>query len=1047
MEKRSGLGRWLTGVVALGVLAGARPVEAQYFGRNKVQYESFDFRVLNTEHYNIYYYPIEEAAVQDAARMAERWQSRLSRIFNHKLTDTKPIVLYADHPDFQQTNILSGNISEGTGGVTESMKDRVVLPLTGSYRDTDHVLGHELVHSFQYDIAKSRGALSRSGIGSLPQWLIEGMAEYLSVGREDTHTAMWLRDAALRGDLPTLRQLTTDPRFFPYRYGQALWAYIGGRWGDRTVTELYKTALSRGWPAALQRHLGMNETQLSQAWMSDIRAAYLPLMEGRDRPEDIAKRVLAGDLGSGDMNVSPAVSPDGRYVAFYSERDLFEVKLFLADAVTGEILKELVAATSDMETDALSFLNSAGAWSPDGKQFAFTVFAGGDNALEILDVDSREVERRIDLGDVGAVHSPSWSPDGTRIVFSGMKGGMSDLYLLNVQTNAVTQLTDDKYADLQPSWSPDGNTVAFVSDRGPETDFRRLTYGPMQLALMDVRTRRIEPLDIFRQGKHIDPKYSPDGRSIYFIADVDGFSDIYRIELATGTVYRVTHLATGVSGITGLSPALSVAAQEGRVMFSVFSNGNYAIYGMAPEEAQGTPVNPMDVTVASNELAPAGVLPPLESQGRGVVATYMSDATDGLPMEGDFATASYRPHLSLDYVGVPTVGVAVSDFGTGIAGSAAAFFSDMLGNRSLGVAIQANGTVKDVGGQIFYQNTKHQLNWGLGGGRTPYQLVSAAFGYDTLQTDAGPVGANVLELRRFRIFQDQALLMTQYPFSQTMRFELGGGLTHFGFDLEAERYYMNAFGQEIGRERVDLNDSGILQQYGVNDRNIYLSSLSAAVVGDWSSFGFTSPIRGGRYRFAVTPTFGEFQYTNVTADYRRYFFKYPFTLAVRAMHYGRYGRDQDANEFLLQPFYLFREYYVRGYAYESWDFRQEAQGGECVDNQCSNFTRLLGSRLAVANLELRVPLIGVQEFGLINFPFLPTELSAFVDAGVAWTGDEPPDLRWSTQPSAARVPMVSAGVSARVNLLGFLILETYYAIPFQRPDKGAHIGFQIMPGW
>ncbi|MEJ2187708.1 MAG: basic secretory protein-like protein [Gemmatimonadota bacterium] len=302
---------WIVAVV-VGLSAIPASVSAQYFGRNKVQYETFDFRVLKTDHYRIYYYPAEAEAVRDAARMAERWEHRYERLFNHKLTSVKPIVLYADHPDFQQTNTTPEALGEGTGGFTEGMKDRVVLPLTGSYRDTDHVIGHELVHSFQYDIAKERGALTRQGMGSLPLWLIEGMAEYLSLGREDTNTAMWLRDAALRGDLPTMRQLTTDPRFFPYRYGQALWAYIGGRWGDRTVTELYKAALQGGWPAAVHRYLGLTPDQLSREWLTTIRATYLPLMEGRERPGDIAQKVLASDIDAGEMNVSPAVSPDGR---------------------------------------------------------------------------------------------------------------------------------------------------------------------------------------------------------------------------------------------------------------------------------------------------------------------------------------------------------------------------------------------------------------------------------------------------------------------------------------------------------------------------------------------------------------------------------------------------------------------------------------------------------------------------------------------------------------------------------------------------------------
>jgi hypothetical protein len=1051
---------WIVAVV-VGLSAIPASVSAQYFGRNKVQYETFDFRVLKTDHYRIYYYPAEAEAVRDAARMAERWEHRYERLFNHKLTSVKPIVLYADHPDFQQTNTTPEALGEGTGGFTEGMKDRVVLPLTGSYRDTDHVIGHELVHSFQYDIAKERGALTRQGMGSLPLWLIEGMAEYLSLGREDTNTAMWLRDAALRGDLPTMRQLTTDPRFFPYRYGQALWAYIGGRWGDRTVTELYKAALQGGWPAAVHRYLGLTPDQLSREWLTTIRATYLPLMEGRERPGDIAQKVLASDIDAGEMNVSPAVSPDGRYVAFYSERDLFEIKLFLADAHTGKVIHELVSAASNMEFDALSFLNSAGAWSPDEKEFAFTVFSDGDNALAILDVDSRKVERRIRLKNVGAVQNPAWSPDGRRIAFSGMKGGMSDLYVLDLDTNKLEQLTDDKYADLQPTWSPDGKTLAFVTDRGPETDFRQLTYGPMHLALMDVRTRDIKLLDVFRAGKHINPQFSPDGRSLYFVSDADGFSDIYRLALDTGRLYRVTRLATGVSGITNLSPALTVAQREGRVMFSVFTSGNYVVYGMEADSAQGTPVDPVLANESTETPAP-GVLPPVEGLNRGVIATYLDDPATGLLADEDFAVDDYHPSLALDYVGMPQLGVAVTPFGTGIAGSAAAYFSDILGNRSLGVAVQANGTVKDLGGQVIYQNMKHQWNWGVGAGRIPYQLLLPQIYYDTVSTSDGPVTALVEDIMRLRIYQDQALFMADYPFSRTMRLEFGGGYTHYGFSLESDKIYFDPVsGQQMGRDRKNLN---VLQVPGIDDANVNLATASLALVSDWSNFGFTAPIRGGRYRLQIAPTFGELQYTTMVADYRRYFFHNPFTLAFRGMHWARYGRDADQQSLLIQPFYLPDEYFIRGYAPESWDAARECvpalaktAAGTEVQDACANFSSLLGSRLAVANIELRVPLIGVEQFGLLHFPFLPTELAAFFDAGVAWTGTQAPTFEWIRDPSSPearnaagyfkRYPVTSVGISARVNVLGFLILETYYAYPFQRPKKGWHLGFQIMPGW
>src|SRR4026208_39503 len=133
-------------------LAMASPAGAQYFGRNKVQYKKLAFEVLKTEHFDIYFYPSEREGIEIAARMAERWHARLQKLFAHELSGRQPLILYASHPDFEQTNALSGAPGEAPGGVTEPLKRRIVLPLAGPLGDTDHVIGHELVHAFQFDI-------------------------------------------------------------------------------------------------------------------------------------------------------------------------------------------------------------------------------------------------------------------------------------------------------------------------------------------------------------------------------------------------------------------------------------------------------------------------------------------------------------------------------------------------------------------------------------------------------------------------------------------------------------------------------------------------------------------------------------------------------------------------------------------------------------------------------------------------------------------------------------------------------------------------------
>src|SRR3954466_2580122 len=232
-------------LVALIVCAFSVPASAQYFGQNKVQYKKLEFQVLKTEHFDIYYYPEERDGIDIAARLAERWHARLERIFEHTLRGRQPLVLYGSHVDFEQTNAIQGELGEGTGGVTEPLRRRIVLPLGGPIADTDHVIGHELVHAFQFDITTNPNSPpGQNGAERLPLWFIEGMAEYLSLGPVDPNTAMWLREAARRETLPTVDQLD-NPRYFPYRYGQALWAYIAGKYGDGAVGNMLRAGAGR----------------------------------------------------------------------------------------------------------------------------------------------------------------------------------------------------------------------------------------------------------------------------------------------------------------------------------------------------------------------------------------------------------------------------------------------------------------------------------------------------------------------------------------------------------------------------------------------------------------------------------------------------------------------------------------------------------------------------------------------------------------------------------------------------------------------------------
>ncbi|HEY8132212.1 MAG TPA: BamA/TamA family outer membrane protein, partial [Thermoanaerobaculia bacterium] len=1016
-------------VVLLSLLFLASAANAQYFGRNKVQWEHFDFKILKTEHFDIYYYDREADVMNDVGRQAERWYARLSRVFNHSFT-RKPIVVYANAADFQQTTTTPEIIGQGTGGFTDPFMNRVVLPLTGDYAENDHVLGHELVHVFQFDVAASMtNNRRRFNLEALPLWLVEGMAEYFSKGRIDPLTAMWIRDATIHNRMPDLRKLTRDPYYFPYRYGQALLAYIGGRFGDDAVVRLFLAAGTSGPEAAFERATGIPARQIFTDWQESARELYNPVVE--DRPFTLGSPLIGSKRGiRGYLNLGPAYSPDGRYLAFLSTKDVFDIDLFLADAQTGKVVRRLASATRNAHFEALRFIDSAGAWSPDSKKLAFVVFEKGDNYLGIVDIESKRLDD-IRVPGVDAINNIAWSPDGHTIAIAGQQTGSSDLFLFDLNTKQVRRLTNDRYADMQPAFSPDGRLLAFVSDRG-QGDLEQLQFKGMNIGTVDLATGAIGMLPLFRSCKNLDPKFAPDSASLYFVSNAEGVPDVYRYYFSDSHIARITHVQTGVSGITEMSPALTVSPGTGDLAFSMFEDDNYNIYRIPAASATGR----VSVTTAlPPEASRAAQLPPLRGTGSTITA-YLEQPAAGLLAENTrFQTAPVSNALHLAYLGPPTIGVGVSSFGTGVAGSVSAYFSDILGENNVGIAFEGGGSSgigtfgDQLAGEVFYLNQKHRWNWGIDFTHLPF--VSAATGVGTAVVNGVPV--DVIQQERDISRYDDMSGVIQYPFSTTRRVEFSAGFQRQSLKSELETVLIDQSGRIIDDRTEKLGGSFALN----------LARASSAFVGDSAIFGFLSPIMGTRYRYEVDTLTGNLHFNTALADYRKYFFVRPVTFAFRGISYGRYGRD--AEDPRIQPLFIGDPSLIHGYEFDSINLN------ECVPsssnpNACPVFDRLFGSRIAIANAEVRIPLFGTKEFGLAT-GFIPTELFFFGDAGVAWTQAEKAKFNLSLNGNSSdRVPSVSAGVGTRM-LLSYIPIELYWAKPFQRPDHGWVFGFNIIPGW
>ena len=713
--------------------------------------------------------------------------------------------------------------------------------------------------------------------------------------------------------------------------------------------------------------------------------------------------------------MSPELSPDGSKLIFFSERDLFSIDLFVADARTGEVIRKITDTATDPHFESLQFLSSAGAWDKAGKRFVFPGISKGQPVLTIVDVDRGRTEREVRVSEVDEILNPAWSPDGRSIAFSALVGGFNDLFVYDLQANQLRRLTTDPYAELDPAWSPDGQRLAFATDRFT-TDLQTIVSGHLRLGVMDVASGNVQQVGGFENAKNISPQWTADGRSLYFLSDHQGITNIYRTQIG-GSTSQVTNMLTGVSGITALSPALSVA--QGRVVFSAYEDDGYSFYALDSDEqlAGREPVQ-----LPRN----AAVLPPRRA-GEGIVFATLQNERAGLPPVAAAANApveEYKPTLSLDFAGQPTIGVGADPFGTYAAGGIALAFSDMLGNHTLMTAAQVTSRFDEFGGTALYINRKHRWNWGAMIDQTPY----VARGFEAGLTNVG--GQQVYLEREFRILQidRSATGIVSYPFSRAQRIDVTGGFRQIGFKQDlTERLFSPFTGQQLAEETIDLGSEPMLN----------LGEASAALVYDTSIFGLTSPIRGSRYRLELSQSAGDLTYSGALADVRTYYMPFrPFTIALRGMFYGRYGRDSE--DFRLPVLYLGYPGLVRGY--DSGSF-ESFECGANADGSCPSFDRLMGSKVAIANAELRFPLWGA--FGGDNFygP-LPIEMALFADSGVAWDRTTRPGFS-----AADRQPVVSVGAAMRINVLGFAIAEIDYVRPLDRPGRGWLWQFNLRPGF
>lgn len=874
----------------LAVLLAPALAEAQYgmFGPNKVQYRRFDWRILRGEHVDLHFYPEEDELARVALAYAEESYRELEGRLRHAVTDRIPLIVYASHTDFEQTNLVPFIPPEGLLGFTEFLRSRVALPFRGSYAEFRHTLRHELVHVFQLSMQRRTAALyPRVRRVTFPLWWSEGTAEYWSDG-EDTQDDMILRDLTLGGRLPTIGQLTWASGGLVYPVGGDLVRFLAEHYGEWRFVQAYEDAWRYdSFGELVQGVFGRSLDELTVEWHHSLRTRYYPLVTGQ-RPLALDARRLARAA------VKPAVwTPPGDtvpMVLYLSPRsgytDIYSVPL------TGGDPRTLVRGERSAQLESFRPFDSRLDVSDSG----VIVFGGrfGDrDALFLWDLRRGSMVGRYRFGELVAVLSPAWSPDGRSVVFSGLSfSGFSDLYRLDLASGRLERLTSDRYQDSDPAFSPDGTRLVFASDRGTHG-----ASGATNLFVLDLASGRVRPLT---SGPWRDrtPRW-PEPDVITFTSDRHGTQDIF-VSDSLGSGRQVSRLAGGAYDPVWLP-------ERRAWVLGGFENLQFNLY-VLPERTDSVPAH--TIALADTAPPPAWRWPELEE------SRYAR-----------LEPARYERRFRLDFAAADAIVIP----GRASAQGATFIMSDMLADHVLYfnlVTIQSSasfqGLLGGINGTAVYINQTERLNWGLGAFRYRGRFYDGDFNRQYVETAGG------------------GFAMVRYPLSRFSRLEA---------QLRAEH-----------SDRTELTPEGGGPLFP--RRRGFLTSNYVSYVHDNALWLPTGPIDGSRHNITAglvnDLTNARFDSWLVSADLRRYFRTSLYTaLALRIAGHWSGGA-------VPQRIAIGGSHALRGYPL---------------------FSYVSGTRSWLVNSEWRFP---VTDYLSIGFPFgewrFPGVQGAlFWDIGRAWT--------------------------------------------------------------
>lgn len=540
-----------------------------FFGKNRVQYETFDWRIIQSDHFDIYYYDSRNYYLAEfTAYSLEAAYIQLSQDFRHEINDRIKVIIYDSHSAFSQTNVIPLPVNaQGIGGATEMFKNRIIMPFMADYGDYRRVLQHELVHAMINDMyyGGNINMLLSEGGRLFPLWFEEGLAEYTALGW-DTNTDMFIRDSVINTYLPPIQFLGG---YFAYRGGQSVWDYIVQQYGREKIGEIMqRTKTNRNFELSMRQSLGLTIEELSERWHDWLKTRYWPEVAERENLKQIGFYATEREF-KGFYNTSPAISPQGDRIAFITnKRGFFDVVVMRAS--DGRPIKTLIRGEDNVDFEELNILRPNLAWSPDGRSIALSTTSRGRSDIAIVDYETGRAQKLL-FPNLDAIRSVAWSPDGKKLAFQGSRGSFVDIYVYNLETGEFINLTNDVFSDRDPSWTKDSNSVLFISDRGS-----RVNLGTFRENYMALANPNLHQTDLYMVSIGSDravrltntPGWSEerpimiDNNTILYLSDQNGITNIYKMDLNTRVSRPLTDLVTGVMQMSATPDGSKIAVNS-----------------------------------------------------------------------------------------------------------------------------------------------------------------------------------------------------------------------------------------------------------------------------------------------------------------------------------------------------------------------------------------------------------------------------------------------------------------------------------------------------